>query len=155
MIFSSNLKASILVTILSATFTTGTAVSDRVIESINDVVVEAVNTHDKTSAAGGKYENPVGTPIDTTFSNPNSYDIFTASNPPINDFKLSDPPKKVVSRYNTEQWITTDGSIKLWVKDNIPPDWDYVSALKKYAPFLPPKCSNGLCKDPCALGKIK
>lgn len=89
-----------------------------------DIVVEAVNTHDKTSAAGGKYENPVGTPTDTIFTNPFSYDIFGATNPPINDFELTDPTRKITSPYNTEQWINTDGTIKLWVKQNIPPDWE-------------------------------
>ena len=88
-----------------------------------DVVVEGVNTHDKVSAAGGYYENPVGTKVQSTFANSYSYDIFGATNPPINDFQLTDPSKNITSLYNTEQWITTDGSIKLWVKDNVPPDW--------------------------------
>lgn len=88
-----------------------------------DVVVEAVNTHDKVSAAGGYYENPVGTKVQSTFANSYSYDIFGATNPPINDFKLADSSKNITSLYNTEQWITTDGSIKLWVKNNVPPDW--------------------------------
>lgn len=89
-----------------------------------DVVVEAVDTHTKTSAAGGKYENPPGTPKDTEFTNSYSYDILGVNNPPIDDFKLTDAPKNVVSRYNTEQWISTNGEIKLWVKDKIPPDWE-------------------------------
>lgn len=88
-----------------------------------DVVVEAVNTHNKTSAAGGYYENPVGTKAESTFNNTYSYDIFSATNPAINDFRLNDPTKNIVSLYDTEQWITSDGSIKLLVKKNIPPDW--------------------------------
>lgn len=89
-----------------------------------DIVVEAVDTHTRTSAAGGKYEDPVGTPKDTVFSNSYSYDIFGATNPGITDFKLTDPTKRVVSPYDTEQWITTDGQIKLLCKSNIPPDWE-------------------------------
>jgi len=89
-----------------------------------DIVVEAVDTHFKKSAAGGYYENPVGTSVDSDFSNSFSYDIFSATNPRIDDFKLTDPTLNVTSRYNTEQWITADGGIKLWVKDNIPPDWE-------------------------------
>mgnify|MGYP001580277829 FL=1 len=89
-----------------------------------DVVVEAVDTHTKKSAAGGYYEKPVGTPVDSDFSNSFGYDIFAATNPRIDDFKLSDPTFKVKSRYNTEQWITVDGAVKLWVKENIPSDWE-------------------------------
>lgn len=89
-----------------------------------DIVVEAVDTHTKKSAAGGYYENPVDTPVDSNFSNSYGYDIFAATNPRIDDFKLSDSPLKVTSRYNTEQWITTDGIVKLWVKENIPSDWE-------------------------------
>lgn len=88
-----------------------------------DIVVEAVDTHTKNSAAGGKYENPVGTPVDANFTNSYSYDILGVDNPPIDNFKLTDPPNNIVSLYNTEQWITSDGAIKLWIKNNIPPDW--------------------------------
>ena len=89
-----------------------------------DIVVEGVNTHDKVSAAGGYYENPDnGVKLQSTFANSYSYDIFGATNPPIDDFKLTDPSQNITSLYNTEQWITTDGAVKLWVKDNVPPDW--------------------------------
>lgn len=105
-----------------------------------DIVVEAVNTADKTSAAGGYYENPVGTKVESTFANGNSYDIFSATNPAISDFKLTDPTQNISSLYNTEQWITTDGSIKLWVKNNVPPDWagGVAYVWTGFAPFTIP-----------------
>ena len=105
-----------------------------------DVVVEAVDTHTKTSAAGGRYKAADGTtPQDTTFTNSFSYDIFSATNPKIDDFKLTDPAQNVVSRYNTEQWITTDGQIKLLIKNNIPPDWagGYAYVWTGLKPFTP------------------
>ena len=83
-----------------------------------DVVVEAVNTHDGKSSAGGNYKGG-----DTKFSNSNGYDILAVTNPAINNFTLSDPTPQATDAYSTEQWITTDGNIKLWVKQGVPPDW--------------------------------
>ena len=99
-----------------------------------DVVVEAVNTHDGTSAAGGNYK----TANDTDFSNSNGYDIFAATNPPINNFNLTTPAgPQATDAYITDQWMTTDGDIKLWLKQGVPPDWlgGYAYVWTGFNPF--------------------
>ena len=102
---SVTLRKNFIDTILSATFTTGTAVSDRVIESINDVVVEAGDKLSIKLVSSGTMSSGVNNVnISWTFASSiaNYYPVFWSDNgvdvlptvqeisPPINFYSRPD-----------------------------------------------------------------
>lgn len=83
-----------------------------------DAVVEG-HLGDGTSTAGGNFviNN------DSDYSNSNGYDILAVSNPPIPSVVLTENASSDTTSWQTEQWISPEGEIKLrFLKSSFPPD---------------------------------
>jgi hypothetical protein len=84
-----------------------------------DVVVEAM-TSDGSSSAGGNFV----TNTDANYTNSNGYDILYVDNPRVSNLALTpySTPWNQSMDFYTDQWITPDGDIKIYVSGNIPDD---------------------------------
>jgi predicted phage tail protein len=91
-----------------------------------DVVVESYNPIDYSTSAGNQLDPNVGYPYvsSETWSNTNGYDILEVNNYPITGYRLTDritgeTTEQTINTYGsqiaTDQWISTDGSIKFTI----------------------------------------
>lgn len=80
-----------------------------------DLVVEAMNSGGYSSA-GGNFS--VGPSFDSDYNNPQGYDIIYANNPrprAVNLYTGSTSTSFYSTGYATQQWITQDGEIKIYL----------------------------------------
>lgn len=83
-----------------------------------DLVVEAMNSNGFSSAGGNFITNS-----DSDYNNFNGYDIVYVNNPRITGILLSTGNKVSNGGFSTDQWITTDGDIKIaFYSGNSPTD---------------------------------
>lgn len=99
-----------------------------------DVVVEALASDGRSSAGGNVAING-----DADYSNSKGYDILYATNPKIKGFVLSvDNIANPSDTWNTKQWITPDGEIKIrTTKGSFPSDLAGAFAYVSTEKFLP------------------
>lgn len=97
-----------------------------------DVVVEAIDTGYNSSAGGNLFNG--ATRQDASYSNNQGYDILYANNPRFEGFHFytGDNPNPV--SYTTDQWISTDGDIKMSLSGTI--DNDLAGGFLYYSPTL-------------------
>lgn len=95
-----------------------------------DVVVEAMDTGYNTSAGGNIFNGT--TRKDADYSNPYGYDILYANNPRFDAFHFSDGTTDANYLYKTDQWISTDGDIKIAVSGTL--DTDIAGGFLYYSP---------------------
>lgn len=81
-----------------------------------DVVIEAMTNNGNSSAGGNFINAPL---YDSDYNNPNGYDILTVDNPAFTGIRLMDVERGETingdKNYKTDQWITPDGNISVYI----------------------------------------
>ena len=107
-----------------------------------DVVVEA-HFADGTSTAGGNFV----TSADSSYQNSNGYDILHVINPQVPAVVLTYPGSDTTT-WQTEQWINTEGEIKLkFLKNAFPNDMAGAYAYYSSQAFERPHALNLVTND--------